>query len=469
MRRLQHAKVSGLFGYMNHAISFRVNEPTILTAPNGAGKTHVLMLIRAALKLDAKTLMTLPFSNLSLTSDDGLTLKIDRLVQSGDKRQLKFRIQKNRRTVGQGAVLNEADIEEDKSGLPSFMREMPDGRWYDGRNERFVSPAHVEKRFNVNLSQNGVHRFKDNPEIVDFVVGLNPILIDTKRLDVYHSQLTAYGLNSAEPLDRRYPRTSTADLSPTGSPIRQYIDQIRIQVNDAQRASVRATQLADVSFATRALKAAKATVNKADLRARYNGVIDKYEDLASNGLAIGEDLIEFPSETTPTVRRILSVFLDDWEDRLDPLVPLNKKLRTLREILDTKLKKSGKKTVMGPGGRLGFQTVTGERRVLVANLSSGEQHLVALFTMLLFVATEGSVVLIDEPEISMHAAWKHAFLEDISNVARLANLQVVISTHSTSIINGRWGLTEELGFTPIPEPASGENDDPSNEADDLLD
>jgi len=84
----------------------------------------------------------------------------------------------------------------------------------------------------------------------------------------------------------------------------------------------------------------------------------------------------------------------------------------------------------------------------VSKLSSGEQHLVALFAMLLFSAGPASIVLIDEPEISLHAAWKHSFLDDISEVARLADLQVLLATHSSGIINGRWDLTEELAYMP---------------------
>jgi predicted ATP-binding protein involved in virulence len=123
---------------------------------------------------------------------------------------------------------------------------------------------------------------------------------------------------------------------------------------------------------------------------------------------------------------------------------MNEKIKTLRSILDSKLMPSGKYTRMSQEGKLEFRDPRGE--ISVASLSSGEQHLVALFTMLLFSADQGSVVLIDEPEISLHAAWKHAFLADISLVAKLSGLQIVLATHSTAIINGRWDLTEELLF-----------------------
>lgn len=64
--------------------------------------------------------------------------------------------------------------------------------------------------------------------------------------------------------------------------------------------------------------------------------------------------------------------------------------------------------------------------------------------MMLFAAAPGSLVLIDEPEISLHAAWKHSFVDDVSRIARLNDLQVVLATHSTAIINGKWDLVREL-------------------------
>ncbi len=103
---------------------------------------------------------------------------------------------------------------------------------------------------------------------------------------------------------------------------------------------------------------------------------------------------------------------------------------------------------MGPQGDLRFIAMRTGKPVKVSSLSSGEQHLVALFTLLLFGTKQGSIVMIDEPEISMHAAWKHAFLDDIELVSEVVDIQVLIATHSTSIINGRWSLAEELNFSP---------------------
>jgi len=82
--------------------------------------------------------------------------------------------------------------------------------------------------------------------------------------------------------------------------------------------------------------------------------------------------------------------------------------------------------------------------VPVTGLSSGEQHQLVLLYELLFRVQEGSLILIDEPELSLHVVWQQSFLRDIHEIARIRNFDVLIATHSPQIINDRWDLTVEL-------------------------
>ena len=77
-------------------------------------------------------------------------------------------------------------------------------------------------------------------------------------------------------------------------------------------------------------------------------------------------------------------------------------------------------------------------------LSSGEQHEVVLLYELIFNVKDDVLVLIDEPEISLHVTWQKEFLSDLLRIIELQNIQVMIATHSPAIINGRWDLTCNL-------------------------
>ena len=74
----------------------------------------------------------------------------------------------------------------------------------------------------------------------------------------------------------------------------------------------------------------------------------------------------------------------------------------------------------------------------VSRLSSGEQHLLVLFSKLLFEVPEGSLVLIDEPELSLHVTWQREFLNDLQRIVSLVDMDVLLATHSPQIVNDKW-------------------------------
>ena len=63
---------------------------------------------------------------------------------------------------------------------------------------------------------------------------------------------------------------------------------------------------------------------------------------------------------------------------------------------------------------------------------------------LIFEGQDNSVLLIDEPEISLHVVWQHHFMKDLEKVAKLRNLQILVATHSPQIIAERWEDTYDL-------------------------
>ena len=81
------------------------------------------------------------------------------------------------------------------------------------------------------------------------------------------------------------------------------------------------------------------------------------------------------------------------------------------------------------------------------NLSSGEQHELVMLYESRFKMREDLLILIDEPEISLHIAWQEEFLQDLTEMVRLSGFNVLIATHSPQIINDRWDLTVESRTT----------------------
>ena len=89
-------------------------------------------------------------------------------------------------------------------------------------------------------------------------------------------------------------------------------------------------------------------------------------------------------------------------------------------------------------------TITGGKTLDAKNLSSGEQQILALLYELLFIIKPDTLILIDEPELSLHVAWQQEFLRDLQDIIRLVGFDVLIATHSPQIIHDRWDLAVEF-------------------------
>ncbi|MFM0158773.1 AAA family ATPase, partial [Paraburkholderia sediminicola] len=77
-------------------------------------------------------------------------------------------------------------------------------------------------------------------------------------------------------------------------------------------------------------------------------------------------------------------------------------------------------------------------------LSSGEQHEIVLMYDLLFRVRPNTLVLIDEPELSLHVTWQKAFLRDLLGIVAAANFDVILATHSPFVVGDRSDLAIAL-------------------------
>ena len=82
--------------------------------------------------------------------------------------------------------------------------------------------------------------------------------------------------------------------------------------------------------------------------------------------------------------------------------------------------------------------------VPIHKLSSGEQNLLILCYKLVFELKDNSILLLDEPENSLHMAWLNNLLNDYIDIAQLTGCQMIIATHSPAFIHGNWELTYDL-------------------------
>ena len=431
--------VEGLFGHVNHEIDFR-NPITILTGPNGSGKTHVLKLIEAVMSLNIRVLETLPFRSCTLEFATGAALSVERMMTKNPEGLHDIGIN----TIGNWDTYHSATNfpnrytrsrirrEKYRGSLPSWFTKVEPNWWYDERNDVFYRETELADILGIEINdlpnKQREDYIKESPFLNDMIQATCPIFIDTKRLDRVRQQ------------------RSTRQLRGESTPERivSYIKEIQNQISDARRASLRVSQKADEEFVSNLMKkTAIAQPKQAELVERYKELSALSKELSQNALAGRVHHVAIPEGADSTQRRVLDLFFQDWQKKLDSLVPVHRKIQSLKRIINDKF--IGKKMTLNERGQVYFQSNDGA--ILKVNqLSSGEQHILALFTRLLFSAEEGSTVLIDEPEISLHVAWKHQFVADVEEVASISNLTIVLATHSTAILNGRFELEQGLNI-----------------------
>jgi predicted ATPase len=114
------------------------------------------------------------------------------------------------------------------------------------------------------------------------------------------------------------------------------------------------------------------------------------------------------------------------------------KIRLYLTTVNTFFKDSSKAVFFHPEiGELFFYITQGEDSKVghlkdVDLLSSGEKQILILLTYVCF-GTE-AMFLIDEPELSLHPKWQEAFLDALKQLLGSSKTQLVIATHSPSIV-----------------------------------
>jgi predicted ATP-binding protein involved in virulence len=180
------------------------------------------------------------------------------------------------------------------------------------------------------------------------------------------------------------------------------------------------------------------------LREELDDIEAKRKDLIEAGLlkAGAESWGALPSlsQIDDTKRGVLAVYARDAKQKLSVFDEVFTKIDLFKKLMNARF--LHKRITVGQSG---FEIVSSNGSHLdPAFLSTGEQHEIVILYELLFKVSANSIILIDEPEISLHVAWQEEFLRDLGQMAELSQFQALVATHSPQIISDRWDLTVEL-------------------------
>ncbi len=398
--RINSIKIENLFEIFNYDISFNNSENVlIITGPNGYGKTMILNIIFNLFNRNFQFFQKLVFDRITLELDDNISITILKT----EKSVVKLSFSKN------NIVLEEFDIESEISqdnGLFRWLKKQLNAQ------EEFKDDLKLPKETSK------IELEKAN-QILD---SIQVHLIQEQRL----FKKTQNYLKSGE------------EQTIMIESIQTHAQELKDIISTNIQKSFNQTQALDSSYLDRLIDE-KNRISEADYNTRLSALNEKQEKLIGFGLYESKQKIRNFSKDDA---KALLVYINDLEQKLFVFDALLEKLELFTNILNER-RFTFKSINISRDKGFFFKTIK-NKELDLSQLSSGEQHEVVLLYELIFNAKPDVLVLIDEPEISLHITWQKEFLSDLLKIIKIQKIQVLIATHSPSIINDRWDLVYNL-------------------------
>ena len=437
--RINKISIAKLFGVFNHPVSLNMEDRiTIIHSPNGFGKTALLRIINGFFNSRYSEICTIPFAEFRIDFDDGshlqITKSIDTPEQEKDK-DLMFYFAKpgaEQEIFSPNLVMDSIDL---SVGINVSSDITDDILQSSGEIETptQISELQLESIFisaSRKLMSKLARRVKEEPKWLSELRSSTDVhFIETQRL------LTPSSVSKAA-VDTKHP-----SMIPSVNIYSQELAE-DIQAKLAEYGAL--SQSLERTFPARIFNNKTPSVLTEEmLRNKLNEIEEKRSRLREIGLLDKDENPDFQIEQhiDGTTKKILSVYVEDVENKL----MVFKELATKIELFTRIIKQRFLYKNMSISKEKGFTFTTADGKPLSpTDLSFGEQHELVMLYQLLFKVQPNSLVLIDEPEISLHVAWQVEFLKDLQAIIKLANFDVLLATHSPSIIDDRWDLTVEL-------------------------
>lgn len=434
--RLSHIVVEGLFDLYDHRIKLKLNDRvTLLHGPNGVGKTVILRMTDALLMENFAYFMTIPFKRLLLEFHDGTTIdlssprsahQLDRYTLTltrGDDTQTS---QINPLAYRAESIASQIDYLHQHETLPRH--------WIDIRDGEVLSASEVLTRFSSTPPPPESHQEDDLTWFSTFLKNVKTHLIEAQRLvQINWDTMSRYPY---------FPMSRTPSMIST---VVEYSKDFQKRLGETMAHYGRQSQTLDQSFPQR-LITANDTLSVSDLLHEMTALDEKTASLKAIGILDETPVHPFPvaslKDIDPTNVRVMTLYVQDTAKKLQALDDLASRARLLLDNVNHKYRNKQLRLDRNEG--FIAESANGQPLPL-DSLSSGEQHELVLHYDLLFRVRSNTIVLVDEPELSLHVAWQKRFLPDLLQIVRVSDFDAMVATHSPYVIGDRRDLMVGLG------------------------
>lgn len=391
--------IRGLHGLYNYDIHFQDEQRVfIITGPNGYGKTTILKIINYVLQCKFWYFSFLKFDEIKLGFQNGRSLIIRRETNEENVSE-----ETSEAINTQEKIIIELYVADKDSPIESLVL----GTTYGARlmrkyGSRYTSSGPIFYDANLEETLEREYKTEDDNYLMEngkniqlFLQELNCLYIQQQRL-----LTNIFPTDSPNIYERRWGRMNVSEINLIAQNLKELFAE-------RQRDFASKSQEIDATFIKRLMDTEKKAYCKEEFDAKLNNLKGKIENFKKYGLTPS---IVIPNGYPEELQKVLSLYIDDMEAKMAVFDVFYNQLAVFDSMISNKAL-SNKKILLNDNN--GIVVVNdNDDRIPLNKLSSGEQNLIILYYKLVFSIRKNDLLLIDEPENSLHAAWLTKMLDD---------------------------------------------------------
>ena len=437
---IKHLDVEGLHGNQRLTVAFQPGL-NIFHGKNGHGKTTMLHIVANLLERDVERFCHISFKRIAAEMDNGATLELRQLPSSEGLRVEVFVDGAASGVVRRGEItplpLN-ALLRERLGGRPVYLpafRSVLEAITRSNLAHAHIS-SEVEKVEIARITEFVTQELRSDPE--------------QRKLSYTWMRGRVEALAQKTTLCRRW-------FGPFVPLVRypslwEVADEVIREIQDAYLELSETDQKALSSVFVNVLGAVLGSESDEDregvpqllssVKHHLEALDPGNNDVAEIYAQLGSTLEMHGKSSTPEakVSRILRVYEKALADRAETQEKAFARIRTFQESVNRFLEEEGRHLVLdmrayykgrAPRAAMNLIELPGGRRANFNALSSGERHVVTLLFSATHMSSADGIVLIDEPELSLHVEWQRIILTELEKQA--SGRQIVACTHAPEV------------------------------------
>lgn len=413
----------GLFGRFDYTIEFKKDGLTIITGPNGFGKSTILNCIYQLYK----EVEGIPFF---------LNLDFEEVIFSiSNEKELKIKKRADKLLVN-----DRDDYIIDLKGIKRYLIRHPlfyridENKWVNRKTSETIT---LDK---IITDESLLDRYSDE-NFIGSGTSASPIngLVRGDLKEFSKELGKVFYIREQRLVSEEFDRFDESRLK---DEIKELPKKFKILLDEnSSKYSSKSNEL-DSSYPIRLFNNKEAISSQEEFNQKIGLMTKKFQKLNKFDLSQIQDLrnLEFKEEFA----KALKIYFDDFDEKYKIYKCFIDQLELFTGIINDKLNFKEIAISREEGIYIKDKDIKG-KQISLSQLSSGEKQEIILFYKLIFETPENTLLLIDEPEISLHIAWQKKFMDDLYEIIKFKKLNVIVATHSPQIINNRWENQIDLG------------------------